>query len=104
MVLLRLHALSGETEGEALLRKETDCNDGPCEQVRAVKVLTQLSAALVVEIQDRRVGPPILEDAARDQNRCEAWLLGLVNPIWDVVALLSVEGLGAFTLRAHCAW
>ena len=66
MVFLRLHALSSETEGEALPRKETDCNDGPYEKVRAVKVITKLAAALVVDVEDGRVGPPILENAAVD--------------------------------------
>ena len=90
MVLLRLHAFTSKTEGEALPRKETDCNDGPYEKVWAVKVMTKLAAAFVVDVQDRGIGPSILENAARNKNRCEARLLGVVNPIWDVVALLGV--------------
>ena len=104
MVLHRPHALSSETEGETLPRKETDCDDGPCEQVRAVKVLAKLAAALIVDVQDRRVDPSILEDAAVNKNRCEAGLPSVVNPVWDVVSSLRVEGLGAFTLRTHYAW
>ena len=59
---------------------------------------------LVVDVEDRGIGPSILENAARNKYRCETRLLGVVNPIWDVVAPRGVQGLAASTLRAHCAW
>ena len=104
MELLRLHAVALEAEREDLPREEAERNNGPLEQVWRVKVVQQFTAFLVIDVEDRRVCPFVLEDAALHQNRRKADAIGLVDPSRYVVALLSDEGLGAFASLARQAW
>ena len=94
MVLL-LHAKAFDAEGERLCGEKAYRKNGPYEEVWGVKVLAKLAAALVVDIQNCRGGPRILENADVNQNGCETLLIRMVNPIWDVVAVLGVQRLRA---------
>ena len=68
VMIMLLHSTTFHAEGERLCGEKAYRKNGPYEEVWGVKVLAKLAAALVVDIQNCKGGPRILENADVNQN------------------------------------